>query len=251
MTVDRRQALLHERAALLERVRQIDEELEEIHEQPVNSVQPPVHDAVKANLKDGSLRDFIIAIVSEVGFMVSNTTIRYLYEARFGKTLTASQLSDLSEAELPLRNSKDTTVYGLTHPFQLKDNELHRVSSLWVRSDWPVYQRIYLPTTMKLVNLHFLDWYITLHGSRHHQYLSNPTITNHIRELVSNLGLEKNIQEPYDSIRAKKTTIHQIEQVRREEETIYSGDAFKIVSIHQRAKKNLETTMSAETNLKV
>ena len=242
MTAHKRKQLLNERLALQARINRINEELASLPDKPESDI-PPLTKPVLISSSNDSLRDLVIAIVSEVGYMVTNTSIRYIYEAKFDKALMASQLGELSNLERQQQEFPGETLYSLTHPLQLKDKDLKYITNIWARADWPIYQRIYLPVTMKLMNLYFLDWYIVNHGSQHHHYLSRPAISSYIGDLIHSLELDPNISGGYDSVYAKKVTIRAIEKARQEETTVYSALAFKIVSRYYRAKKDYDTLL--------
>ena len=211
-----RQSLLTEKAKLQRRLKEIEQELAEANRRHSNRPNQSQHlaEAEPNSLPDSidkPLRQVIIGMLSDTGHMLTNTAIRYLYEARFHKTLQAARLGTLSHDELNRKNRWNTTVYGLTHPIQLLDGELIRVKNVWARSDWPINYRVYLPTTTKLLNLHFLDWYITASESKPYRYLKSPLITQYIDDIVHNLGLEARSKPPFNSIHAKKITVQEIE----------------------------------------
>ena len=241
----KRQELLNERLVLQARIHQIDEELDNLPDEPRPDIQPSIRPTL-INTDSNSLRDLVIAIVSEVGYMVTNTSIRYIHEARFNRVLAATRLNKLSRLE----KQPAATLYSLTHPLQLNDQGLTHILNIWVRADWPIYQRIYLPVTMRLINLHFLDWYITNQGSRHHHYLSHSAISAHIGELIGNLGLDPKINHVHDSVRLKKAVIREIEKARREEATTHSSLAFRIITEHRQAEKSGNDSTEAATLLK-
>ena len=249
MAFRKKQELLNERLALQARINRIDEELIRLPDEPESDIQPLTRPVLISSSGD-SLRDLIIAIISEVGYMITNTSVRYIYQARFDKALAASQLNELSDLERRRKEPPGETLYDLGHPLQLKGKGVAHISNIWVRADWPIYQRIYLPVTMRLINLHFLDWYITNHGSRHHDYLSRPAISTYVGELIHGLEFDVKINHGYDSVCAKKIVIREIEKARQEEVTTHSTLAFKIISRHQRVKKNYGTSTEAITLLK-
>lgn len=245
----KRQELLNERLALQARINRINGELASLPDEPESDIQPPAK-PILISAGGDSLRDLIIAIISEVGYMVTNTSIRYVYEARFGKNLPASQLNELSDLERQQKKLPEGALYGLIHPVQPKGEGLSHITNIWARADWPIRRRIYLPVTMRLINLHFLDWYIINHGSRHHDYLSKSAVSIYIGGLIHGLGLEAEINCAYDSVHTKKVIVGEIEKARRQEATAHSGLAFKIISGYQRVNKNHGTPTEAATLLK-
>jgi len=251
-----RQSLLSEKAKLKRRLKEIEQELLETNRRLSSQTTRSQHqDAVEPDSLPGSidkpLRQIIIGMLSDTGHMLTNTTIRYLYEARFHKTLQASRLGTLSYDELNRKNKWNTTVYGLTHPIQLLDGELIRVKNVWARSDWPVNYRVYLPTTSKLLNLQFLDWYITTSESKPYRYLQNSLITQYIDDIIHNLGLETRIKPPFNSIQAKKITIQEIELTKELQEARYSQLTFRTLAAHQKQRKDFDPLLDADTDLNI
>ena len=108
---------------------------------------------------------------------------------------------------------------------------------------------MFLPTTEKLINLHFLDWYITRSDSKPFKYLKSPEISAYIEKIISEVDLEDEIQAPFDSIHAKKVTVHEIEETRKVEEDKFSNLAFRTLSAHQQSKKDYDPIMEAKTDL--
>ncbi len=249
MATRKRQELLNERLVLQTRIHQIDEELGSLPDQPRSDIQPSIRPTL-INTDGNSLRDLVVAIVSEVGYMVTNTSIRYIHQARFNKVLAAARLNELSRLEKQRGNRPAATLYGLAHPLQLNDQGLTHILNIWARADWPIYQRIYLPVTMRLINLHFLDWYITNQGSQHHYYLSRSAISVHIGELIDSLGLDPKINHVHDSVRLKKTVVREIEKARREEATTHSSLAFRIITERRQTEKSGNDSTEAATLLK-
>lgn len=244
MQSSKRQYLIKERARLEARIRQINQELEQLDTHPLSPGQAARYDNLLITQSGPELGEFISAVLSEIGFMVTNASIRYLYEARFNTPLSVSQLNRLSEDETALISANQNTVYGLSHALHLENNQLMAINTVWTRQSWPVSQRIFLPTSMRLMNLYFIDWYITNHNSGHHECLSNPLLTTYIEDLVRHLRLDQEVLPPYDSIQSKKITIQEIEKARLEEVQNYSGLAFMITAHYQREK---ESTLNAET----
>ncbi len=237
MVSRKKQELLNERLALQARINRINGELANLPDDPDADARPSAR-PVRISASGSSLRELVIAIVSEVGYMVTNTSIRYVYEARFDKNLPASQLNELSDLERQQQKLPGGALYGLVHPVRLKGESLVHITNIWARADWSIRRRICLPVTMRLINLHFLDWYITNHGSRHHGYLSSSDISAYIGELVRGLGLGSEVNRDYGSVYAKKVIIGEIEKARSEEATIHSGLAFKIISGYRQGRKN-------------
>jgi|GEM_PF-4430136 len=251
-----RQSLLTEKAKLERRLKEIEQELAEANRRRSNKLNQTqqLEEAEPSSLPDSidkPLRQIIIGMLSDTGHMLTNTTIRYLYEARFHKTLQASRLGTLSYDELNRKNKWNTTVYGLTHPIQLLDGELIRVKNVWARSDWPINYRVYLPTTTKLLNLHFLDWYITTSESKPYRYLQSPLITQYIDDIVHNLGLEARIKPPFNSIQAKKITVQEIELTKELQEAKYSQLTFRTLAAHQKLRKDYDPLLDAKTDLNI
>jgi len=248
----RRQSLKDEKAALVRRLKEIDIELIKIDRASGEPFREG--DKRKQGEKSGSptkpLRQIIIAMLSDVGYMLSNTVIRQLYEARYQKVLTGSRLGTLSQDELKRKNKWNTTVYGLTHPIQLVNKEILRVKNVWARSDWSVDKRAHLPTTEALINLHFLDWYITTKDSRGYEYLKSQVMQRYIDGVIINLNLAGVIRQPFDSMQAKKIIINEIERVNQMEEKEYSPLKFEILSAHKQSKKYYDPDMDAETDMK-
>jgi len=258
MVRSRKQSLVDEKAALQRRLKEIDAELELIkfggktHDRP-EIMQQRVSLKIKSDSSSRKkpLRQIIIGMLSDVGYMLTNTTIRHLYEGRFQQGLAASRLGTLSIDEDKRKNKWNTTVYGLTHPIQLAENKIVPIKNIWSRSDWPINQRVYLPTTEKLIYLHFLDWYITASGSRQYKYLKSPIMLRYVEGVLSNLDLDSYIRPPYDSARAKKIVIQEITLTRELEKTKYSERAFKIIATHKQSKKHYNPEMYADTDMNI
>ena len=239
-----KQELLKEQARLKRRLKEIERELEEQDRQAAGSSKKVSSKPRVTHIPDSAdkpLREIIIGMLSDVGYMMSNTSIRQVFEAKYNKSLLASRLNTLSHEELRGKNKWNTTVFGLTHPIQLIEKEVVHVKNVWARSDWTANDRVYLPITPRLLNLHFLDWYITSSSSKPYRFLQQPSIYKYIEHMVSNLDLESEIKPPYDSAQAKKTTVREIETARALIEKKYSHLVFKTLSAHRQAKK-LDTT---------
>lgn len=253
MPVSRKKSLLDEKAALQRRLREINEELEQmdysVDHKPLHSGRyralPP--DPLPPSI-DRPLREIIISMLSETGYMLSNTTIRQMYEAQFQQGLAASRLGTLSHDEEHRKNKQKTTVYGLTHPIQLVEGHVIPVKNIWARSDWPVDKRIYLPSTPRLLNLYFLDWYITVLSNKKHGYLKSQVMENYIKGVIVNLGLEAKIATPLKTAQVKRIAVQEIERAHDDEEKRHAKLRFKILAKHKKEKQNYDPTMDARTD---
>jgi hypothetical protein len=254
MDRSRKQSLLDEKAAIEKRLKEINQELIEDDRLHMSNprlsrrhIEPEPEDMPDS--VDQPLRKILMDMLYEVDYMLTNDMIIQLYEARYEKELELSRLDRLSYDELHRKNALNTTIYGLTHPIRLFEDHVVRVKSIWVPSDWPVGERVYLPTTEKLINLHFLDWYITRYHSKSFQYLKSEAISRYVADIVSELELDEAIKAPYDSIQAKKITIQEIESTRKTEEEKFSNLAFRTLSAHQQAKKDFDPILDAKTDM--
>lgn len=253
MSASRKKSLLDEKAALERRLREIVDELSTM-EHPVD--HNPLHSGRHRPLPpdplppsvDKPLREIIIGMLSEAGYMLSNTTIRQMYEAQFRQGLAASRLGTLSYDEEHRKNKQKTTVYGLTHPIQLVDGEIIRVKNVWARSDWPLEKRIYLPSTPRLLNLYFLDWYITVLSNKKHRYLKSEVMENYIKGVVINLGLESRITYPFHTAQVKRVAVQEIEKAHADEEKQYSKLRFNTLARHRKEKQNFDPDLDGATD---
>lgn len=254
MTHSRKQSLHDEKASLERRLHEIDAELMVLESHEMNSAQGMNHrqSVVRMGRPDRgkkALREIIIDLLSDVNYMLSNTIIRQLYEAKYQKGLSGSRLGTLSHDELSRKNKWNTTVYGLTHPIQLVDREIVHVKNIWARSDWPIERRLNTPLTTTLVNLNFVDWYLTTYDSRGHEYLKSPSMLRYAEGVVASLDLGDVITSPFDSTHAKKMIIQEIERVKNIEQEKYSSLKFKILSVHRQSKKDFDPDLDGETDL--
>jgi hypothetical protein len=256
MTVSRKKSLIDEKSALERRLREINEELEKIHYDIKPLDKPNILERrVSINVQDETespnkpLRQIIIGMLTDVGYMLNNTTIRHLYEARFQKGLAASRLGTLSHDEINRKNKWNTTVYGLNHPIQLVEGETIHVKNIWARSDWTVNQRVFLPTTDKLMQLHFLDWYTSSSNSRRYKYLKSPIMLRFIEGLIHNLELSQYMKPPYESADEKKMIVQEISYAKELQEAKYSALAFKVLAAHKQAKKHYRPGMYSDTDM--
>jgi len=254
MDRNRKQSLLDEKSTLEKRLKEINQELigedrrhisnPRLSRQHIESDSDEIPDSV-----DRDLRDFILGMLSEVDYMLTNTAISHLFEAKLDEKLEPARLDKLSYDELNRKNILNTTVYGLTHPIRLFEDRIVHVKNIWVSSSWPVGERVFLPTTERLINLHFLDWYITRYDSKPFKYLKSPAVSQYMEEVISELELDEAIGPPYDSIQAKKVTVKEIESARQIEEEKFSNLAFRILSAHQQEKKHFDPLLDAKTDM--
>ncbi len=256
MPASRKKSLLDEKSALERRLREINDELHRMnHPVDRNPLHSGRHKALPPDTLppsvDRPLREIIISMLSETGYMLTNTSIRQLYEAQFQQGLAASRLGTLSHDEEHRKNKQMTTVYGLTHPIQMADKEITPVKNIWARSDWPLEKRIYLPSTPRLLNLYFLDWYITVLSNKKHRYLKSPVMENYIKGIVVNLGLNSKITFPFHTAQVKRIAVQEIERAHSEEEKQFGKLRFKILARHRKDKQNYDPIMDARTDFGV
>jgi len=254
MNRTRKQSLLDEKSALEKRLKEINRELigedrRHISNPRLSRQHTAAYDDETSDSVDKPLRNFIIGMLNEVDYMLTNTAICHLYEARLHEKLELSRLDKLSYEELNRKNLFNTTVYGLTHPIHLFEDHIVRVKNIWVPSNWPVGERVFLPTTERLIDLHFLDWYITRSDSKPFKYLKSSIISGYIEEVIRQLELDEDIKPPYDSIQAKKITVKEIESAKQLEEDRFSNLAFRVLSAHQQSKKDFDPILNAKTDM--
>jgi len=254
MVRNRKQSLKDEKAALKRRLKEIEAELLSMEQVAMDVSRDKVRQKLapspaKSSSAAKPLRQIIIGMLSEVGYMMTNTTIRQLYEAKFQKTLSGSRLGTLSHDEQQRKNKWNTTVYGLTHPIQLVGKEILLVKNVWARSDWKLDKRVHLPTTEILINLHLIDWYISALDHRGYEYLKSPGMQRYMDGVMSNLELGEFLRQPFDTLHAKKMLMGEIERIKQQEETDYASLKFKTLTVHRQARKNFDPEMDGETDL--
>lgn len=254
MVRTRKQSLIDEKASLERRLKEIDAELSTFDKQQGSSSRGQGRRKQTAHTRQHDsgkrpLREVIIGMLSNVDYMLTNTMIRQLYEARYQKGLAGSRLGTLSHDELSRKNKWNTTIYGLTHPIQLVDREIVRVKNVWARSDWPIERRVYTPVTNMLVSLYFLDWHITTQDSRGYEYLKSPAMLRYVEGVVSSLDLGSLITPPFNYTHAKKMIIQEIERMKDIEQKKYSSLMFKTLSIHRQSRKDFDPDLDGDTDL--
>ena len=240
MSESTRKKLIKEQTRLKRRLKEIERELEEYDRQAASLPRKPHIKPRITHIPDSPdkpLRKIVIGMLSDVGYMMSNTAIRHVYEAKYNKSMLASRLNTLSHDELKGKTRTNSNTPGLTHPIQLIEKEIVHVKNVWARSDWPANEKVYLPVTPRLLNLHFLDWYITSSSSKPYRFLQQANIYKYVEHMVHSLELDKDIKPPYDSAQAKKITIREIEAARALIEEKYSHLVFKTLSAYQQSKK--------------
>jgi len=262
MVRNRRQSLKDEQAALKRRLKEIESELRSMGqtamEMPGKKIRRKASSpslgsggagAVRAGANPRPLRQILIGMLSEVGYMMTNTSIRQLYEARYQKMLSGSRLGTLSYDEQRRKNKWNTTVYGLTHPIQLVGKEILLVKNIWARSDWKLDKRVYLPTTSTLMNLHLVAWYVSALDHRGYEYLKSPGMQRYMDGVISNLELGEFLRQPFNPLQTKKLLSAEIERILKIEEQEHSALKFKTLAIHRQARKNLDPELDGETDL--
>lgn len=256
MDEERRQSLLVEQAALERRLREIQDELNAVPPVEMMKKSPAVdkydwflQGGDEARRADGSLREIVIDMLSEVNHFLTNTMIRHLYEARFQKPLLGSRLGTLSHDEMMGRDKWHTTVYGLTHPIQLVEEDIVMVKNIWARSDWKINQRVYIPIYERLIQLKFLDWYFRVFGERKNKYLKSPVLVRYAEGLLTSLKIDVHDEGRFSVLRARVALVKEIEKEIAKEQTEYRNLIMKTLSVHRRNKLSLDPILDAPTDL--
>lgn len=131
------------------------EELEAIKRKMEKQAVAEVRTYGGTKTRQRPLREQVLEVLQDLGFMAYSQQISLLVLARYGRRAPLTRFGSLSkdESRAYLKQKRPARPVWLGHALTFDRAEVIR--RIWARSDWPLYERIVAPTTGRTQFLKF------------------------------------------------------------------------------------------------
>lgn len=131
-----------ERAALVDKLKAVDEEIKRTRRATGVSAAP----------RGRPVRAVVLDALDDLGTLAYSRELTLYLKARFGREIPPTRFGSLATDEQEaFRNPRSRHSVYLCHA--LTSERFEAIKRLWGRSDWPMWRRIVAPTTLRVQHL--------------------------------------------------------------------------------------------------